>query len=71
MNIVPDHLSLWPDFLHVITMTTIVPELLDCLCVTQEHETPLQKYWLLARSIHPDYSIIHNSIENSLSLKDD
>ena len=68
-NIVPDRLSRWPDYLHTITMTMTVPELLDCLCVAQEHDTALQKYWLLARSTHPDYSIIYNSTGEFLIFK--
>ena len=55
----------------MMTTTTTVPELLDRLCVTQEHNTALQKYWLLARSTHPDYSIIHNSTGEFLLLRDD
>ena len=68
-NIVPDRLSQWPDYLHVMTTTTTVPELLDCLCVTQEHDTALRKYWLLAHSTHPDYSIVHNSTGEFLTFK--
>ena len=59
-NIVPDRLSRQPDYLHAMTITTTVPELLDHLYVTQEQETALQKNWLLAHSTHPDYTIIHN-----------
>ena len=68
-NIVPDRLSQWPDYLHALTTTTTVPELLDCLCVAQEHDTTLQKYWLLAHSTHADYGIIHNSIGEFLTFK--
>ena len=53
----------------MMTMTRTVPELLDCLCITQEHNTALRKYWLLARSTHPDYSIIHNSTGEFLTFK--
>ena len=69
VNIVPDHLSQWPDYLHVLTTTTTVPKLLDHLCVIQEYDTTLQKYWLLARGTHADYTIIHNSIGEFLTFK--
>ena len=69
MNIVPDRLSLWPDYLYMLTATTIIPELIDCLCVTQEHETTLQKYWLLAHGTYADYSIVHNSMGKFLTFK--
>ena len=69
MNIVPDRLSQWPDYLHAMTMTTTVPELLDCLCVAQEHDTALQKYWFLACSTHLDYSIVYNSTREFLNFK--
>ena len=68
-NIVPDRFSQLPDYLHMLTVTTTVPELLDHLCVTQEHDTILQKYWLLAHSIHADYSIIYKSIGDVLNFK--
>ena len=68
MNIVPDRLSQWPDYLHVITTTMPVPELLDHLCVTQENDTALRKYWLLACSTHPDYSVVHNSAREFLTF---
>ena len=48
------------DYLHVMSTTTTVPELLEHLCVTQEYNTTSQKYWLLAHSTHADYGIIHN-----------
>ena len=69
MNIVPDCLSQWPDYLHILTMITTVPELLDFLYITQEHDTMLRKYLLLACDIHADYSIIHNSIGKSLTFR--
>ena len=69
MNIVPDCLSQWPDYLHALTTTMTVPELLDCLCVTQEHDTTFQKYWLLAYGTHADYGIVHNSIGEFLTFK--
>ena len=50
-------------------MTVTVPELLDCLCVTQGHNTALQKYWLLAYSMHADYSTVYNSIGEFLTFK--
>ena len=50
-------------------MTMTVPELLDCLRITQEHDTMLQKYWLLACSIHADYGIVHNSMGEFLTFK--
>ena len=50
-------------------MTTTVPGLLDCLYVANKHKTMLQKYWLLACSIHADYSIVHNSIGEFLKYK--
>ena len=50
-------------------MTAIVPELLDHLCLAQDHDTTLQKYWLLAYSTHADYSTIHNSIGEFLTFK--
>ena len=69
-NIIPDRLSQWPDYLHALTMTTIVPELLDGLRVIQEHDIILQKYWLLACGIHADYGIIHNSIGEFFTFKE-
>ena len=53
----------------MITMTMTVPELLDRLCVAQEHNTVLRKYWLLARGTHPNYSIVHNSTGELLTFK--
>ena len=53
----------------MLTMTATVPEHLDCLCVTQDHDTALQKYWLLAHGMHADYSTIHNSIVEFLTFK--
>ena len=50
-------------------MTATVQELLDCLHVTQDHDTALQKYWLLAYGTHADYSTIHNSIGEFLTFK--
>ena len=69
VNIIPDHLSRWPDYLHVMTMATTVPELLNYLCIAQEYDTRLQKYWLLARGTYADYSIIYNSIGEFLTFK--
>ena len=69
MNIVPNHLSQWPDYLHALTMTATVPELLDRLRVAQEHNTTLQKYWLLACGMHADYSTVHNSLGEFLTFK--
>ena len=43
-------------------MTAILPELLDRIYVAQDHNTALQKYWLLAHGMHADYSTVHNSI---------
>ena len=59
----------WPDYLHVLTMTTTVSELLDHLHVIQEHDTTLQKFWLLAHSTYIDYGIIHNSTVEFLTFK--
>ena len=53
----------------MLTTTITVPELLDCLCGTQDHDTTLQKYWLLARGTHADYSTIHNSMGEFLTFK--
>ena len=50
-------------------MTATVPELLDCLCVTQDYDTTLQKYWLLAHGTHADYSSIHILIGEFLTFK--
>ena len=50
-------------------MTTTVPELLDCLYVAQNHDTTLQKYWLLARSTYADYSTINNLMGKFLTFK--
>ena len=49
--------------------TTMVPELLNRLCVAQEHDTTLGRYWLLAYSIHVDYYIAHNSLRGFLMYK--
>ena len=68
-NIVPDHLSQWPDYLLAFTTTTKVPELLDRLHVAQEHNTMLQNYWLLDHSTHADYGIVYNSIGEFLTFK--
>ena len=57
------------DYLHAWTMTTTITELLDCLSVTQEHDTTLQKHWLLACSTHADYGIVYNSIGEFLIFK--
>ena len=62
-------MSQQPDYLYALTMTTTGPKLLDHLYVTQEHDTTLQKYWLLARGTHADYSIVHNSTGEFLTLK--
>ena len=59
---VPDHFSQQPDYLHALTTTTMVPEFLDCLCITKEHDTMLGRYLLLACSIHADYNIVYDSI---------
>ena len=56
-NILLDHLFQWPNYLHALTITTIVAKLLDWLRVAQEHDTMLQKYLLLAYSTQVDYSI--------------
>ena len=49
-----------------------VPELLDHLHITQNHDTTLQKYWLLACGTHADYSTIYNSMGvNILPLRGD
>ena len=50
-------------------MTATVPELLDHLRVVQDHDTALQKYWLLARGMHADYSTVHNSLGEFLTFK--
>ena len=60
---------LFVDYLHALTMTTIVPELLGYLHLTREHNTMLRKYWLLAHSIHADYNILQNSIDNFFYLQ--
>ena len=66
---VPDYLSQWSDYLHALTTTMMVPELLDHLHVTQEYETTLGKYWLLVCSIHADYNIVHNLIGKFFTFK--
>ena len=53
----------------MLTTTTTITELLDHLHVTQEYDTTLQKYWLLARVIHANYSIVNNSIGEFLTFK--
>ena len=53
----------------MLTKTVTVPKLLDHLHVTQEHDTMLQKYWLLAYTTHADYGIINNSIGEFLNFK--
>ena len=53
----------------MLTMTATVPELLDHLCVTQDDNTTLQKYCLLAHSMHADYSTMHNSIGEFFTFK--
>ena len=53
----------------MLTMSTIVPELQDCLCIAQEHDTTLGKYWLLARSTHTNYTIVHNFVGEFLTFK--
>ena len=50
-------------------MTATVPELLDCLHIAQDHDTSLQKYWLLAHSTHVDYSTVYNSIGEFYTFK--
>ena len=55
--------------MHALNTTMTVPELLDCLCVAQEHDTMLQKYWLLAHGKYVNYGIVHNSIGESLTFK--
>ena len=50
-------------------MTATVPELLDHLCVAQDHNTALQENWLLARGAHADYSTVHNSLGEFLTFK--
>ena len=50
-------------------MTAILPELLDRIYVAQDHNTALQKYWLLAHGMHADYSTVHNSIGEFLTFK--
>ena len=62
-------MSQWPDYLHVLTITTIVLELLDYLCIAQEHNITLEKFWLLDQGIHADFSIIHNLIDEFLTFK--
>ena len=52
-----------------MTITMTVPELLDCLHVTWEQDIVLKKYWLLAYSTHPDYSIIYNLTEEFFPFK--
>ena len=46
-----------------------MPEVLDHLCIAQEYNTMLQKYWLLAHGTHSDYGIVHNSIRQFLTFK--
>ena len=53
----------------MLTTTVTIPELLDHLYVAQDHDTTLQKYWLLAHSMHADYSTVHNMIGEFLTFK--
>ena len=53
----------------MLTMIMSVPELLDCLRITQVHDTTLCKYWLLAHSTHEDYNIVYNLIGEFLTFK--
>ena len=53
----------------MLTMTTTILKLLDYLHITQEHDTTLQKYWLLAQGTHIDYSITHNLMGEFLTFK--
>ena len=53
----------------MLTTTTTIPELLNCLHVAQGHDTILQEYWLLARSTQVDYSTVHNSVGEFLTFK--
>ena len=50
-------------------MTRKVPELLDHLRITQEYNTTLQKYWILACGTHADYGIVHNLMGEFLTFK--
>ena len=45
------------DYLYILTRLAVVPELLDCLHVAQEHNTTLGIYWQLACSTLVDYNI--------------
>ena len=51
-------------------MTTIIVELLNCMCVAWEHDTKLGKYWFLAYNIHADYNMVHNMIGKFLTFKE-
>ena len=62
-------MSQCPDYLHALTLSMMVPELLDCLCITQEHDTMIGKYWLLACSIHADHNMVYNFIGEFLTFK--
>ena len=53
----------------MLNTTATVLELVDCLHVAQDHSTAPQKYWLLARGMHVDYSTVHNLIGEFLTFK--
>ena len=53
----------------MLNTTMPVLKVLDRLCVMQEHDPTLQKYWLLARSMQVNYSIVHNSLGKFLTFK--
>ena len=51
-------------------MTMTVPELLDYLCIAQEHDTTFGQYWILANGTHVDYNIIKNSMGEFFTFKE-
>ena len=62
MSIVADYLFWWPDYLHTLNTSITVPELLDNLFITQDHDSTLGKYWLPACRTHAKHNIVHNPL---------
>ena len=66
---VPNSLSYRPNYLHALTISDAMPELLDSLCIAQEHETIFGRCWQLAKGINPDNNVVKNLLGELLTPK--
>ena len=69
MNILPDAISQYPDFLTSMTMNSATSNFLDQIQLKQEHDSSLGRYWHHAHDQHANYNVLKNDLGDFLTYK--